>query len=71
MTPKALTHLVYIPHAYVVDRFKWDVFSSAVAEDDLNCHWVKLRMDIQGRLYFPQYSPTCQEKKSDCLIGNT
>ena len=47
---KALTHLVYMPHSYVVDRFKWDVFSSAVPQEDLNCHWVKLRMDVQGEL---------------------
>ena len=47
---KALTHLVYMPYAYAVDKFKWDVFSSAVPEEDLNCHWVKLRMDVQGKL---------------------
>ena len=47
---KALTHLVYMPYAYVVDKFKWDVFSSKVREEELNCHWVKLRMDVQGEL---------------------
>ena len=45
---RALTHLVYMPYAYAVDRFKWDVFSSAVREGHLNCHWVKLRLDAQG-----------------------
>ena len=45
---RALTHLVYMPYAYAVDRFKWDAFSSAVREGDLNCHWVKLRLDVQG-----------------------
>ena len=48
LSSKALTHLVYMPYAYAVDKFKWDVFSSAVPEEDLNCHWVKLRMNVQG-----------------------
>jgi peptidyl-dipeptidase A len=47
---RALTHVAFMPYAYIMDKFKWDVLSEKVKEEDLNCHWVKMRMDVQGEL---------------------
>ena len=44
----ALSRMVFLPFAYLVDKYRWDLFSKEVDEDDSNCHWVKLRLDIQG-----------------------
>lgn len=45
----ALRKLVFMPFGYVVDKYRWDLFSGLSEPEDLNCHWVKLRMDIQGQ----------------------
>ena len=44
----ALSKLVFMPFGYLVDKYRWDLYSGLADEDDLNCHWVKLRLDIQG-----------------------
>ncbi len=28
--------------------FRWDMYDGVADEKNLNCHWVKLRLDIQG-----------------------
>ncbi len=45
----ALEKLVFMPFGYLVDKYRWDLYSGWADEYDMNCHWVKLRMDIQGR----------------------
>lgn len=38
-----------MPFGYLVDKYRWDLYSKwVVPEEELNCHWVKLRMKIQG-----------------------
>lgn len=49
----ALFRLVFLPFAYLVDKYRWDLFSKKVGEDTMNCHWVKLRLDIQGNIGIP------------------
>ena len=44
----ALQRLVFMPFGYLVDKFRWDLYSGWADENNMNCHWVKLRMDIQG-----------------------
>lgn len=44
----ALKRLVFMPFGYLVDKYRWDLFSGWADESDLNCHWIKLRLDIQG-----------------------
>ena len=44
----ALSRLVFMPFGYLVDKYRWDLFSGWADERDMNCHWTKLRMDIQG-----------------------
>ena len=44
----ALSRLGFMPFGYLVDKFRWDLYSGWADENNMNCHWVKLRMDIQG-----------------------
>lgn len=44
----ALFKVVFMPFAYVVDLFRWDLYQGKVDESQINCHWVKLRAKIQG-----------------------
>ena len=44
----ALTRLAIMPWTYLVDRYRWDLYSGLADGSNMNCHWVKLRMDIQG-----------------------
>ncbi len=45
---QALSSIVFLPFGYLVDKYRWDLYSANAKETDMNCHWVKLRMDIQG-----------------------
>ena len=47
----ALNSLAFMPFGYLVDKYRWDLFSGVADEKSMNCHWVKLRMDIQGKTY--------------------
>ena len=44
----ALSRLVFMPFGYLVDKYRWDLYSGWANENDMNCHWVKLRAQIQG-----------------------
>ncbi|XP_040570335.1 angiotensin-converting enzyme [Lepeophtheirus salmonis] len=45
----ATEKLVFMPFGYLVDKYRWDLYSNVVdPEKDLNCHWNKLRLEIQG-----------------------
>ena len=44
----ALERLAFLPYGYLVDKYRWDLYSGVADEKTMNCHWVKLRMDIQG-----------------------
>ena len=46
----ALQRLAFMPFGYLVDKYRWDLYSGKVSLDDMNCHWVKLRSEIQGIL---------------------
>ncbi len=28
---------------------RWDLYSGLISETDMNCHWHRLRADIQGK----------------------
>ena len=44
----ALERLAFMPFGYLVDRYRWDLYSGWANEHEMNCHWVKLRSEIQG-----------------------
>ncbi len=44
----ALQKIAFLPFGYLMDRWRWDVFSGKVAEEDWNDHWWALRAQYQG-----------------------
>ncbi|XP_076067061.1 angiotensin-converting enzyme-like isoform X1 [Oratosquilla oratoria] len=44
----ALDKIVFLPFGYLMDLWRWDVFSGKTNEKDWNCAWWKLREDLQG-----------------------
>ncbi|XP_043189736.1 angiotensin-converting enzyme-like isoform X1 [Amphibalanus amphitrite] len=44
----ALDKIAFLPFGYVMDKWRWGVFSGDISEDDLNCEWWKLRLGLQG-----------------------
>lgn len=39
----ALEKIAFFPFAYIMDKWRWDVFDGTVSPADYNCHWWKLR----------------------------
>ena len=44
----ALDKIAFLPFGYIMDLWRWDVFSGNVTERDLNRHWWQLRINHQG-----------------------
>jgi len=44
----ALERIAFLPFGYLVDKFRWDVYSGVTSKEEMNCHWWKLRNQIQG-----------------------
>lgn len=44
----ALDKIVFLPFAYVMDKWRWDVFGDPQMEHQLNRHWWELRLKFQG-----------------------
>ncbi|XP_050709659.1 angiotensin-converting enzyme-like isoform X2 [Eriocheir sinensis] len=44
----ALDKITFLPFGYLIDRWRWDVFSGKTQPKDWNCAWWKLRYEIQG-----------------------
>ena len=44
----ALKKLAFMPFGYLVDKYRWDLLSGKAKIEDMNCHWHKLRAEIQG-----------------------
>lgn len=40
---QGLQKIVFLPFAYVIDLWRWDVFKGKIASHDYNCEWWKLR----------------------------
>ena len=47
----AVNNLPFLPFGYLVTKYRWDLYRDVADEKSLNCHWVKLRMDIQGKTF--------------------
>lgn len=43
-----LDKIPMLPFSYLVDQWRWDVFSGNTSFEDYNCKWWELREDIQG-----------------------
>ena len=44
----ALERIAFLPFGYLVDKFRWYVYSGKTSLENMNCHWWKLRNEIQG-----------------------
>ncbi|KAI9554639.1 hypothetical protein GHT06_019912 [Daphnia sinensis] len=44
----ALDKIAFFPFAYIMDKWRWDVFDGSISSADYNCHWWKLREEYQG-----------------------
>ena len=44
----ALSKIAFLPFGYLMDKWRWGVFSGEISSADLNCEWWKLRLDLQG-----------------------
>ncbi|XP_045585497.2 LOW QUALITY PROTEIN: angiotensin-converting enzyme [Procambarus clarkii] len=44
----ALDKITFLPFGYLMDLWRWDVFSGRISERDWNCAWWELRYKIQG-----------------------
>ena len=40
---QGLQKIVFLPHAYVIDLWRWDVFKGKITSDNYNCEWWKIR----------------------------
>lgn len=44
----ALDKLVFVPFAYVMDKFRWGVFSGEISEDEYTAKWWEYKCKYQG-----------------------
>ncbi|XP_063906730.1 angiotensin-converting enzyme [Zophobas morio] len=44
----ALDKVVFLPFAYVVDKWRYDVFKGNIGKDQYNCHWWRLSEQYMG-----------------------
>ncbi|CAG2109942.1 unnamed protein product [Medioppia subpectinata] len=44
----ALDKLAFLPFGFIMDKYRWDVFSGTTSSDHLNKHWWELRGKYQG-----------------------
>lgn len=40
---QGLQKIVFLPFAYVIDLWRWDVFKGKITSDNYNCEWWKMR----------------------------
>lgn len=45
---QALDKLAFLPFGYMIDKFRWDVFSGKTKQNEYTKHWWDLRCKYQG-----------------------
>lgn len=45
---QALDKVVFLPFAYTLDLFRYGVFRKTTTPEDYNCHYWRLREQLQG-----------------------
>jgi peptidyl-dipeptidase A len=45
---QALAKVAFLPFGYLVDRYRWEVFSGKIPESQYNAGWWRLRTEYQG-----------------------
>ena len=44
----ALNKIAFLPFGYIMDKWRWDLFSGEVDSGKMNKHWWELRLKYQG-----------------------
>lgn len=44
----ALDKIAFLPFAFIMDKWRWDVFSNSTLLENMNKHWWELRLKYQG-----------------------
>lgn len=44
----ALDKIAFLPFGYIIDKWRWDLFSGKITPENANQHWWKLRAEYQG-----------------------
>ncbi|KAA0202903.1 hypothetical protein HAZT_HAZT011951 [Hyalella azteca] len=44
----ALDKVTFLPFGYLIDKYRWRVFSGNITAQDLNCEWWNMRYELQG-----------------------
>ena len=71
----ALEKIAFFPFAYIMDKWRWDVFDGTTSAADYNCHWWHLRLvsliitsnHISNAIQI-QYSMTVRNIKASDLL---
>lgn len=43
-----LEKVAFLPFSYIIDMWRWNIYSGKIAPEDYNCEWWKLRQEYQG-----------------------
>lgn len=43
----ALDKVVFLPFAYVIDKWRYSIFRGEITKDEYNCHYWRLRYEIE------------------------
>ena len=60
---KALEKIAFLPFGYLMDLYRWDVFSGKTSSEHLNRRWWQLRLKYQG------VSPPTKRSEKDFDAG--
>ena len=44
----ALMKVAFLPYIFLIDQWRWKIFSGAITEENYNAEWWKLRTKYQG-----------------------
>ena len=44
----ALMKVAFLPYGFLIDQWRWKVFSGAITKENYNTEWWKLRTKYQG-----------------------
>jgi len=59
----ALQKIAFLPFGYLMDAWRWDLFSGKASQEQMNRHWWQYRLDMQG------ISPPAKRTETDFDAG--
>ena len=43
-----MRQIMFIPYAYIMDKWRWEVYSGDISRDEYNAKWWEMREKYQG-----------------------